>query len=208
MSRFCGECGAEHKPTQKFCKSCGYSLGGGLNQGAEPVAADAHELARVEPQDSPERVSARAVLFIVLPVVLVIALVVSVPLLFSTPTPEQSVLACEDYHVAKTTVENIVDENYASVAYLSDSERAVLWAEYWSALRKLTDEASYLQIALDSDGLGGTELADNVREVARLHSDQVVALDTGGLSFSGLLGIERLSTEIRKGCEEIGARLG
>ena len=26
MSRFCGECGAEHKPTQKFCQSCGKEL--------------------------------------------------------------------------------------------------------------------------------------------------------------------------------------
>lgn len=26
MGRFCGECGAEHKPTQKFCQSCGKAL--------------------------------------------------------------------------------------------------------------------------------------------------------------------------------------
>jgi len=60
---------------------------------------------------------------------------------------------------------------------------------------------------MTSEGLTTGPFAQDVQDLVALLSEQVMMLDYGGSDVTSLLRIQRLETQIRDQCKEIGGNL-
>jgi len=118
-----------------------------------------------------------------------------------------SAQACEQYFAASDQVEAVVDNWFDDLDTLTEEQRLRLDETYTTAINDQADRALLLSLAMTSEGLTTGPFAQDVQDLVALLSEQVMMLDYGGSDVTSLLRIQRLETQIRDQCKEIGGNL-